>query len=77
MNHWAFWVCLVISISLIIASFCVPPMGIIDGSILAAVGELFGFSALATVIQAIDKGADVTLNHGNTSMQLNNPDNKE
>lgn len=76
-NHFAFWVCLLISIALTIASFFVPPMGVIDGSILAAVGELFGFATLATVIEAIRKGSDVTVQHNNTSLTVNNPDKSE
>lgn len=76
-NHWAFWVCLVTSIGLTIGSFFVPPMGIIDGSVLAAVGELFGFATLATVIDAIKKGSDVTVQHNNTSLTVNNPGDSE
>lgn len=34
---------LVISVILIVAGFCVPPMGVIDGSVLIAVGELMLF----------------------------------
>jgi len=34
---------LVASIALIVAGFCVPPMGIVDGSVLIAVGELMLF----------------------------------
>ena len=44
-----FWICLIVSIGLIVAGFCVPPMGIIDGSVLTAVGILFGFASLAQV----------------------------
>jgi len=40
------WICLIISVSLIIASFVLPPIGIIDNSVLAAVGELFAFGTL-------------------------------
>ena len=39
-NHWAFWTCLIISIGLIIGSFFVPPLGVIDGSVLASVHSL-------------------------------------
>lgn len=74
MNHWAFWVCLVFSICLIIGSFFVPPMGVIDGSILASVGELFAFATLATVIEAIKKGSDVSVTHNSTTISVNNPD---
>lgn len=74
MNHWAFWICLIFSIGLILGSFFVPPMGVVDGSILASVGELFGFATLATVIEAIKKGSDVTISHGSTTVGINNPD---
>ena len=71
MNHLAFWICLVISIILLIASFLVPPTGFIDGTVLAGIGELFGFATLATVIEAIKKGRDVSVSHGNTTLTLN------
>lgn len=74
MNHLAFWVCLIFSIALIIGSFFVPPMGVIDGTVLAGVGELFGFATLATVIEAIKKGSDVSVTHNNTTISVNNPD---
>ena len=76
MNHWAFWICLLFSICLIVGSFFVPPMGVVDGSILASVGELFGFATLATVIEAIKKGSDVTISHGSTTVGINNNDEK-
>jgi len=40
-----FWfkAALIISVSLIIAGFIVPPTGVIDGSVLIAVGELMIF----------------------------------
>ena len=75
-NHYAFWVCLIISIGLIIGSFFVPPMGVIDGTVLAGVGELFGFATLATVIEAIKKGSDVSVTHNNTTVTVNNNDEK-
>ena len=77
LNKTSFYICLVFSIILIAVSFVVPPTGIVDGSVLAAVGEVFAFATLGTVIHAIMKGADVTLNHGNTSVTLNTPDDKE
>lgn len=76
-NHWAFWTCLIISIGLIIGSFFVPPLGVIDGSVLASVGALFAFATLATVIDAIRRGSDVTVQHNSTSLTVNNPDNSE
>jgi hypothetical protein len=43
---FAFWVCLITSVGLFIGGFCVPPMGVIDGSLLKAVGLLLGFGTL-------------------------------
>ena len=66
-----------ISSLLIIGSFFVPPMGIIDGSVLAAVGELFAFAALFAAWEAVERGIDAKVTHGGTSIELNNPDKKE
>ena len=60
----------IVAIGLIIGSFFVPPMGFIDGSVLAAVGEIFAFAALGTVIKAIDKGVDAKVQHNNTSLTI-------
>ena len=51
-----------------------PPTGKIDGSILAAVGELFGFAALFMAWEALDRGVDAKVTHGNTTIELNNDD---
>lgn len=64
----------VISITLIICSFFVPPMGIIDGSVLAAVGELFGFAALFELSSAIKRGMDAKVTHRDTTIEVNSPD---
>lgn len=63
------------SIALIIGAFFVPPMAIIDSSILAAVGELAGFGAIWQVSKAIDKGVDASMKHNDTEIYLKNPDN--
>lgn len=42
----AFWICLIVSVGLFIGGFFVPPTGVIDGSVLKAVGMLLGFGAL-------------------------------
>lgn len=73
-NKLVFWVCLLISISLIVGSFFVPPMGIIDGSVLAAVGELFGFASLGSLIYAVDKGHSAKIEKGDTTLTISNND---
>ena len=69
-HNWAFWVCLLISIFLMVTSFFIPPKAVIDGSVLAAVGELFGFAALANISAAIAKGIDAKVEHNGTSITI-------
>lgn len=68
-NLW-FKIFSIISIGLIITAFFIPPWAFIDGSVLAAVGELFGFASLSTVIKAIDNGTTATVTHNNTSVTV-------
>lgn len=70
MRNPAFWVCLSISIALVVAGFCVPPTGQIDGSVLTSVGELFGFATLEVVYLAIKKGIDAQIKHGKTEVNI-------
>lgn len=73
-NKGAFWVCLLFSIGMITTSLFIPPLAVVDGSIIACVGEIFAFATLGTVIDAISKGSDVTISHNNTNITVNNPD---
>jgi hypothetical protein len=74
LNKKAFWLCLGVSIILLIVSFVLPPSGSIDPSVMGGVGELFAFASLGTVIEAISKGADVSVSHGSTTVTVNTPD---
>ena len=65
-----FGLTLAVSVGLIIGGFCVPPTGQIDGSVLTAVGELFGFAALASGLHAIRLGYDFRIVKGDTEVQL-------
>lgn len=76
-HKWVFIICLVISVGLIVGSFFVPPMGVIDGSILAGVGELFGFAALGEVGAAIEKGHGATISHGSTTIEIKKEDEED
>ena len=64
-----FWICLIVSIGLIVAGFCVPPMGIIDGSGLTAVGILFGFASLAQVPVIIEVAGYVRMTKGDMTIE--------
>lgn len=59
-----------ISIILIVTSFFVPPLGIIDPSVFVAVGELFAFAALWELHVAVRKGLDAKISHHDTSISL-------
>ena len=76
-NKIAFWVCLAISVTLLTVSFLLPPKGQIDPSVLRGVGEIFAFAVLYVVIEALQRGTDVTLHKGDIDISLNNPDKNE
>jgi hypothetical protein len=72
LNKVAFYICLFTSIFLIVTAFFLPPVAVIEASVLAATGELFAFAALGTVITAIDKGVDAKVKHGDTELHIIN-----
>lgn len=49
-----FYVTLILSVFLLVGGFFSPPMGVIDGSILSAVGLLLAFATLSQVPQLTD-----------------------
>lgn len=61
-----------ISVGLLIASFIVDPLGVIDPSVLAGVGEIFGFAALYSVVRAVDKGGVAKVSHHDTHLEIKN-----
>lgn len=69
-ENWWFYILTGISILLLIASFCVPPMGVIDSSVLLATSEIFAFAGLGTVIKAIDKGMKASVKKGDTEFSI-------
>ena len=69
-----FAACFIVSVALIIGGFFVPPMGIIDGSVLTAVGELFAFPTLAYGFRAIELGFEMKIQHGDTRLVMRKED---
>ncbi len=72
-----FYLSLAISLLLIIGGFLLPPMGIIDGSVLTAVGELLMFGVLAQVPMLIDaakNGKSVKISKGDFSAEVTSSD---
>lgn len=65
-----FYVNLVISILLIVGGFLVPPVGIIDGSVLTAVGLLLMFSVIEKIPEAIKAGKNIKVQKGDSSVEI-------
>ena len=76
LGDMVFWVCLVVTLVLMLLGFYLPPRGEISPSVLEAVGWLFGFAALAklcdTVNTAVKAGYDAKVQHGDTKIEINN-----
>lgn len=68
-NTW-FHVLTGLAFTLVVASFIVPPLGVIDDSVIRAVGEIFGFAALGTIIHCVDRGAEAKITHNDTSIEI-------
>ena len=65
-----FYVCLAVSIVLLLASFMLPPTGVIDPSVLKAAAILLGFAALGIAGKNLADGKDVTFTHGDTEITI-------
>ena len=65
---------LVVSILLIVGGFIVPPTGVIDGSVLTAVGLLLMFSFIEKLPEAIAAGRSVKIQRGDTSVEVSGKD---
>ena len=68
-----FYFNLFVSIALIVGGFFVPPLGIIDGSVLTAVGELLMFGVLAQVpkiLNAVRNGKSFKFQKGDSSVEI-------
>lgn len=72
-----FALCFIVSVSLIIGGFFVPPTGVIDGSILTAVGELLLFPTLLYGYRAVELGLTVKFQKGETSIEIHRDDDSD
>lgn len=66
--------CFSVSILLIVAGFLIPPMGVIDGSVLTAVGELLVFPTIVYGFRAIELGLEVKFTKGDASVEISKDD---
>lgn len=77
LSRFTFLVCFFVSVGLIVGGFFVPPMGIIDGSVLTAVGELLLFPTLLYGFRAVELGMRVKFQKGETSIEIHRKDNEQ
>ena len=69
-----FAICFLVSIVLIVTGFFIPPMGVIDGSVLTATGELLLFPTLLYGFRAVELGLEVKFQKGETSIEIHRDD---
>lgn len=71
---WYIYAVIISSIVLVVAGFIVPPQGVIDGSVLKAVGELMAGSAVLEVViklpAYIEAGVKAKITHGDTEIVI-------
>ena len=65
-----FTVCFILSVCLIVGGFLVPPMGIIDGSVLTAVGLLLAFALVEKLPEAVKAGRSLKIKSGSFSAEI-------
>lgn len=71
------WICASVALILSVVGFIIPPMGVIDGSVLQAAGEIIGIIALLEIPHCLSIGKDISIKHNNTELNINGSDNKE
>lgn len=68
-----FYINLTVSMLLIVGGFVVPPIGIIDGSVLTAVGLLLMYGVVAqipVIMNAVRDGRSIRLQKGDVSVDI-------
>lgn len=68
------WVFSLAALGIGVASFIIPPTGVIDPSVLRFVAELFAIMALLEAREAILEGLGVKVTHGETSIEIKDTD---
>ena len=72
-----FWVCLVTMIALGVASFLVPPMGVIDDSVLKFLCLLFGIATVAQIPIIIQVAGYIKMTKGDMTIEAKQIDKNE
>lgn len=70
----ALYIILFLSIGLGVAGFCVPPLGVISGSVLKAMGLVLGatwlFYVTANIPTFIERGAKIKASYGDATLEI-------
>lgn len=66
-----------LSVVLIIVSFFLPPKGVIDPSVIKAVGEIIGVIGIFFAWDAILKGLEARITHGDTTIEIHRDEDEE
>ena len=64
------------SLLLIIAGFICPPLAVISGSVLTAVGELEALGVLWIVLRAVEKGTGASFKKGDVEVDIKEKEDK-
>ena len=68
------YIILILSVGLVVASFIVPPLGIIDPSVLKAIGLILGGTWLlyttANIPKFVESGAKIKASYGNAHIEI-------
>lgn len=73
----SFWVCIIVAMGLAICGFLVPPTGVIDGSVLTAMGIILAFYAVRCAWCAVALGKEVKLHYHDAHIEFGDGDDME
>lgn len=66
-----FYITFVLSVALIVGGFFCPPIGVVDGSVLSAVGLLLLFATIEKIPDAVKAGKSIKVQKGDFSAEVN------
>lgn len=62
---------MLLNVILVIVSFIIPPLGVIDTSVLTAVGEITVMGLIGMVPYYLESGKHIKVSKGDTEIELN------
>lgn len=73
----AFWISLIVAFGLMITGFLMPPMGVIDGTVLTGAGIIFMWPTLALGAKAIEDGKTARFKTSHTTLTVGDDSNEK